>query len=414
VKRSAYLLGLLLFLSFVVLVDAEPSWLMWNQTYGEGIALSLVETSDGGFAIAGTTNGNFCLAKTDAYGNLEWNQTYGEGVANSLVETSDSGYAIAGDNRLVKTDEYGNVEWNRTYSGYARSLVESSDGGFAIAGSLGSLIDEEETDFWLIKTDSQGNIEWNKTYGGADMEVANSLVETSDGGYALAGGRTGLESGVIGFHPFDNTLWLVKTDNLGNMEWNQTYGERSGFKDANSLVETSDGGYAVAGYIPDTFGYDDFWLIKTDESGNMEWNRTYGGEGSEHALSLVVTSDGGFALTGFTSGQSVLDALLVKTDAYGSMEWSHTIGGAGYEQAFSLVESSDGGFAITGYATSSDTIPPGPPGSEYFWLVKTDEYGNIPEFPSWTPLLITLFSFTVIAVIYRHTLHKPNHRRRVR
>jgi hypothetical protein len=379
---------------------------MWSKTYGEGIALSLVETSDRGFAIAGTTNGNFCLVKTDAYGNFEWNQTYGEGIANSLIETSD---VIAGHNGLVKTDEHGNIEWECTYSGSARSLVESSYGGFAIAGFLGSLIDDEESDFWLIKTDEQGNMEWNKTYGGADMEVANSLIETSDGGYALAGLRTGLE-GVIGFHPFDNTLWLVKTDNLGNMEWNQTYGEKSGFKDANSLVETSDGGYAIAGYIPDTFGYADFWLIKTDESGNMEWNRTYGGEGNEHALSLVVTSDGGFALTGFTSGQG-LDALLVKTDAYGNMEWSQTIGEARYEQAFSLVESSDGGYAIAGYATSSDAIPPGPPGPQYFWLVKTDEYGNVPEFPSLTPLLIMLVAVMAVAVVYRRRLLKQNQRR---
>jgi hypothetical protein len=379
---------------------------MWSQTYGDGFVLSLVETPDRGYAIAGTTNGNFCLVKTDAYGNLQWNYTYGEGVANSVVVTSDGGYAIVGGNLLVKTDEYGNVEWNRTYSGHARSLIESSDAGLVITGAFGSSIDAEATDFWLIKTDSMGNMEWNKTYGSADAEFANSLVETSDGGYALAGGRTGLESGVIGFHPFDNTLWLVKTDELGNMEWNQTYGERSGFKEANSLVETSDGGYAIAGYIPDTFGHADFWLIKTDGSGNMEWNQTYGTEGNEHALSLVVTSDGGYALAGFTSGQSLLDALLVKTDAYGNMEWNHTIGEAGYEQAFSLVESTDGGFALAGYATSSDAIPSDPPGPQYCWLAKTDEYGFIPEFSSNILVLVILVAVATVTFLFRQKLNQ--------
>ena len=284
-------------------------------------------------------------------------------------------------------------------------MVETSDGGFALAGYSGSLIDEK-SDFWLVKTDAQGNMEWNQTYGGADVEVANSLVETSDGGYALAGGCTGLEGGVINFYPFDNTLWLVKTDAHGNMEWNQRYGERSGFKGANSLVEASDGGFALAGYRPDTFGHDDFWLIKTDGSGNMEWNRTYGGDGSEEAYSLVVTSDGGYALAGTTSGsrdhQSYTDALLVKTDAYGNMEWRQTYGEAGDQQAFSLIETSDDGFALAGYTTS---VYAGP---AYFWLVKTDEYGNIPEFPSWIilPLLITA---TLVAIIYKKRLPKtPN------
>jgi hypothetical protein len=387
-----FLSGIILFVlaSLSLISSVWASSIMWSQTYGSGIALSLVETSDGGYAMAGITNGNFCLVKTDAYGNLEWNHTYGEGTAHSLVETSDNGYAIAGGNQLVKTDEYGNVEWNRTFSRDARSLIVTSDGGFAIAGSSGSLTDEE-SDFWLVKTDAQGNVELNKTYGGADMEVANWLVETSDGGYAMAGDCTGLEGGVPGFYPFDNTLWLVKTDGSGNMEWNQSYGEKGGFKEANSLVESSDGGYAIAGYIPDAFGHDDFWLIKTDALGNMEWNRTYGGYGTEHASCLVVTSDGGYALTGFTSGQSYIDALLVKTDAYGNMEWNQTYGGTGDEQAFSMVESSDGGFALSGCTTS---VYAGPAD---FWLVKTDGYGNIPEFPS--GIILPLFVMATTAAI---------------
>ena len=87
------LFGLLMF-SLAIPVGASSA--MWSQTYGDGFLLSLVETPDRGYAIAGTTNGNFCLVKTDAYGNLEWNYTYGEGVANSVVVTSDGGYAIAG------------------------------------------------------------------------------------------------------------------------------------------------------------------------------------------------------------------------------------------------------------------------------------------------------------------------------
>ena len=115
-----------------------------------------------------------------------WSQTYGgpEGeYAHSLIETSDGGYAIAGNWMLVKTDMYGNMEWNQTYPGVPRSLVETSDGGYAFAGYT-SFDGGGGTDCWLVKTDAYVNMEWNQTYGGESGDKAYSLVATSDGGYA--------------------------------------------------------------------------------------------------------------------------------------------------------------------------------------------------------------------------------------
>jgi hypothetical protein len=143
--------------------------------------------------------------------------------------------------------------WSRIYGGknmdVGRSLVETSDGGYAIAGRTQSFGDGLSS-FWLVKTDMYGNMEWNQTYGGKEHEEAYSLVETSDGGYAIAGGSL-----------------LVKTDKYGNMMWNQTYPVS-----AYVLVETSDGGYAIAGYT-DSFGAGgyDFWLVKTDAQGIPEF-----------------------------------------------------------------------------------------------------------------------------------------------
>jgi len=234
----------------------------WNQTYG---GVSLIETSDGGYAIAGSKNDDFSLVKIDAYGNMEWNQTYGGAeveCAHSLVETSDGGFALAGGTIvsndagyrawrfwLVKTDENGNMLWNQTYgiaNDRAYSLVRTSDGGFALAGTTyiwdSATLGAGNYDFWLVKTDEYGNMEWNRTYSGWR---AYALVETSDGGFALAGGSR-----------------LVKTDAYGNMEWNRTYGGV-----AYALVEKSDGGYALAGYAPIGAGTYDFWLAKTDEHG---------------------------------------------------------------------------------------------------------------------------------------------------
>ena len=344
------------------------------------------------------------LIKTDEYGTMEWNRTYG-GIggdfAYSVVETSDGGYALAGvtdsfgaggnDFWLIKTDSFGNVEWNQTYGGtdssIAYSLVETSDGGYALAGSSGSPlyfpIGSGTTDFWLVKTDAYGNMEWNQTYGGTEDEVAYSLVETADRGLALAGyTESGGESG---------HFWLVKTDGSGNMEWNQTYGG-SKSDHAFSLVTTSDGGFALAST--------NFWLIKTDAHGTVEWNHTYGREDYDTVFSLVETSDGGFALAGETYSFDEGNGFwLVKTDANGNLEWNQTYRRTNYDRPYSLIQTSDGGFALAGETINL--------GSIYLWVVKTNENGIIPEFPSWAilPLFLTA---TLVVAIYRKKLSKTS------
>jgi predicted secreted protein len=150
-------------------------------------------------------------------------------------------------------------------------------------------------------------IEWNQTYGGAGDDRAYSVINTTDGGYALAGYTNSFGAGGYDF-------WLVKTDSAGNMQWNQTYGG-AGDDCARSIVQTSDGGYALAGYTYSfgAGGYD-FWLVKTDSAGNMQWNQTYGGTGDDYAYSVVQTSDGGYALAGYTNsfGAGGYDFYLVK------------------------------------------------------------------------------------------------------
>ena len=328
--------------------------LEWNRTYGgteDDVARSLVATPDGGYAVAGVWNtstdywldhyfgGDIWLVKTDKLGNLQWNKTYGGAdfaVARSLIVTSDGGYALAGstgellsgvrDFWLFKTDAAGNAEWNQTYGRGSwneafYSLVATSDGGYALAGV-------RRDDFWLVKTDSVGNAEWNRTYGGADAEEAYSLIPTSDGGYALAGFK--------GIPHLSADFWLVKTDSYGNEQWNRTYGG-AGEDFAYSLVATSDGGYALAGYwnYYYTLGildmglplHGDCYLVKTDQLGNMEWNRTYGGATVlDGAYSLLETPDRGFALAGYCDysigfkiegSVRTGDIWLIKTDELG-------------------------------------------------------------------------------------------------
>lgn len=150
------------------------------------------------------------------------------------------------------------LEWDRTYGGadddFAHSLVETSDRGYAIGGITWSF-GAGGKDVWLFRSDADGNIQWSKTYGGANDDDTNSVVQTHDGGYALAGGTTSFGNG-------GNDCYLVKTDSDGNMEWNKAYGGTC-FETACSVIQTSDGGYALAG-ATSSFGNGryDFWLIK--------------------------------------------------------------------------------------------------------------------------------------------------------
>jgi hypothetical protein len=370
-----------LFLSSVVLLvlvsypSVAASSEMWSQTYG-GVeaeeAYALVETADGGFAVTGYDE---LFVKTDEFGDVEWTRAYG---GDSLIATSDGGYAVAdsrsSDFQLIKIGADGNLEWNKTCGGpdseHAYSLVETPDGGYALAGYIDSF-GVTRFDWWLVKTDVDGNVEWDRTYGGPEFDVARSVIVTSDGGFMIAGYRD-FQANYV-----NAKFWLIKTDSEGNMLWNQTYSYRVD-EHAYCVIETMDGGFAVAGSTG-FWGNNDIWVVKTDEYGNTEWNRTYG-EGAAH--SIIEVSDGGYVFAGGNR--------MIKTDADGNTVWTSTYDA---ETINSMIQTSDGGYALAGGLNGD------------FWLAKTDEYGIIPEFPSWAilPLLIVV---TLSGVTIRHKIGK--------
>jgi hypothetical protein len=395
------------------MVKAEASTGGWTRTYGgasRDLAYALVQTTDGGYALAGQTDAlgagdtDFWLVKTDSVGNALWDRTYGgtggDDAATDLVATGDGGYALVGwtnssgagsnDFWLVKTDASGNMQWNKTYGGtggeLANALVQTGDGGYALAGATSSY-GSGGADAWLVKTDAAGNVMWNKTFGGTGSDSAGSVVQTGDGGYAIAGVTNSSGAG-------SNDFWLVKTDASGNALWNKTYGG-TGSEYATALVQTGDGGYALAGVTASYgAGSADFWLVRTDASGSVQWNKTYGGASWDLAIALVETSDGGYAIAGYTGsfGAGSADFWLVKTDANGTMQWNRTYGGTNSDWASALVATEDGGYALGGSTQSFGA------GNLDFWLVKTEADGTVQD-GSPDPILIALVAAVIVVII---------------
>ncbi len=257
--------------------------------------------------------------------------------------------------------------WNSTYGGSdwegAYSVVECAGGGYAIAGYTYSYA-AGGCDMWLLRVDAAGSLLWNRTFGGTNDERAYDLVECSDGGFALIGitasyGQGGWDA------------WLLRTDSTGTNLWNKTFGGEN-YDEARSIVLCDDGGFAIAGtYSHGVAGWD-FWLIRTDVSGNHMWNRTYGGVWDDMGYSLGECSDGGFVVAGSTEsyGAGEYDYWLVRTGPSGEHVWNQTYGGLGYEECWSVLESKGGGFVLTGDSTSFATLDPCP------WVVRTDASGN--------------------------------------
>jgi len=244
------------------------------------------------------------------------------------------------------------------------SLIQTSDGGYAIAGYTKSF-GAGYRDVYVVKLDAKGNLQWTKTIGGPGTEEGRSLIQTSDGGYAIAGYTESFGAG-------DEDVYVVKLDANGNLQWTKTIGGPEP-EEGSSLIQTSDGGYAIAGFtISFCAGGNDVYVVKLDAHGNLQWTKTIGGSAVEGSSSLIQTSDGGYAIAGLTNsfGAGDYDVYVVKLDAKGNLQWTKTIGGPGGDWGHSLIQTSDGGYVIAGSTSSFGA------GGADVYVIKLDKNGD--------------------------------------
>ena len=291
---------------------------LWTKAYGgnnNDDGYSLQQTTDGGFIITGATESygtgatDVYLIKTDLNGNSLWTKTYGgsdSDLGRSVQQTNDDGYIIVGD----------------TYSSGA---------------GLG--------DVYLIKTDANGDTLWTQTFGGDSADGGLSVKQTSSGGYIISGWTQSF--GVGG-----TDVYIIKTDANGDSLWTRTFGGSTG-EWGESVLETEDNGYIVAGWT-NSFGAGqaDAYLIKIDVNGDSLWTKFLGGPNTEICTSISHTFDGGYILTGNTNDNDVGDVYLLKTDMYGNELWSKIIGGSLADNGKSVVQTFDGEYIIAGTTQS--------------------------------------------------------------
>ena len=449
-------LPICLLLATGVFAQTAPA-IQWQKCLGgiyDDQGLSFQQTADGGYIIAGTSISNdgdvsgnhinqyntagsydYWIVKLGASQNIQWQKSLGGSnteVAWSVQQTADGGYVVAGysdsndgdvtgwhgfayDDWIVKLDASGNIQWQKILGGTngdnAFSLQQTADGGYIVAGGSSSndgdvsgnhpdAFHDNSNDAWVVKLDASGNIQWQKSLGGSGNDNAQSICQTVDGGYIVAGYSTSDDGDVSGNHNNINDAvgdaWVVKLEASGNIVWQKCLGG-SANDFAKSIRQTADGGYIVAGGTTSNDGdvsnyhgayanVGDAWVVKLDASGNIQWQKCLGGTYDEVANSIQQTADGGFIVAGFSNSNDgdvsgrhgyYNDAWVVKLTITGEMEWQKCLGGTYDEGASSIQQTADGGYIVAG---SSDSNNDGdvsgnhgyPFGTSDYWIVKLD------------------------------------------
>lgn len=351
---------------------AQSTGPLWTKTYGEGgiaHAYSICPTPDGGYAMAGKfqdsddDSWDVYLVRTDANGDTVWTRSFGgpgDEIARSVIHTSDGGFVIAGKTQslgdrdwniyLLKTDAKGAKEWVSTYGetemDFAKSVIQTSDGGYAmVGGTMGT--DGETYDAYLVRTDPEGKQMWARAYGGDDGDFATSIAEVEGGGFIIGGATESFGKGVV-------DVYLIRTDGDGEVIWAETFGGED-WDVAWDVRQTSDGGFIAAGETKSFTEYGmDVYLVRTDSDGNSLWARNYGGDGRQTAQAVWEASEGDFVVGGYTYtyeewGQ---DIYIASVDPDGEVLWVKTYGGPGKDIAHSIMQALDGACVIVGETAS--------------------------------------------------------------
>lgn len=412
----------------------------WQKNHGGSYVdhgISMQKTPDGGYILLGQTNSSdrdvtglhgsnidLWLVKTNNTGVIQWSKCLGgTGAENAaaVITTDDGGYLVIADTRsnngdltghfgnisttdawIVKLNNVGTIEWQRNFGGTleesAASVVETSQGFLLVGHSFSN--DENipankgATDAYAALYSHQGTLLWAKNFGGSGYDYASSVVSVSDG-FVIAGNSNSENGDLLnaGYHPNGSGVrypdfWVYKIDLSGNVMWSKYYGGPT--EDiGRSIAKTADGGYVITGKVG-SYGGDitdfkggpeDFWVLKIDSGGIIQWKKCYGGSGSDYPRQIKQTQDNGYIVIGDTysnngdvvGSHNLSDIWVLKISGSGTVEWQRPLGGSKIERGYDIVEADGGGFVALG-STASQHGDGDVLGNPYItpdlWLVK--------------------------------------------
>ena len=421
--------------------------IQWQNTIGgtdQDLLMSSDNTSDGGVILAGGSSSgisgdktqnaiggyDFWIVKLDVSGAIQWQKRYGglaDDIANSIQQTLEGGYIVAGysgsgiggdktealigeyDFWVIKLDSSGNLVWQNTIGGIkndqATAIRQTNDLGYIVGGFSHSPISGDKTehnkgaattsDYWVVKLNSSGTVIWDNTIGGDYYDYFYALEQTWDGGYILGGysqsGITGDKTeALIGSSDF----WVLKLNGAGNIQWQNTIGG-TGSESIRRILLSDDGGYLLAGFsssdisgdkTEEAFGVStDYWVVKINSGGAILWQNDIGGFDSDLLMSAENTADGGYILGGVSysglSGDKTENSMgggdywVVKIDGSGNLEWQNAIGGSTSDEGKTITQTLDGGFVMSGFSESDISGDKteaniGAPDTYDYWVVK--------------------------------------------
>lgn len=395
--------------------------ILWQKCYGgteHDVCNSLIATQDGGFVIVGSTNstngditgnhGKFdaIVIKCDSLGKIEWQKCYG-GSNNdfglNIISTIDKGYLFSVstnstemgmshngdfDEWIVKLDSSGKIMWADAYNAenldILNSLAQTSDGIYYMAGFTASNFNNHngDDDVWVVKCNSNGLSIWNKCFGGSKKDRAISILATDDGGSIFLATTASNDFDVEGNHGLED-LWLVKLNSDGDIEWKKCFGG-TGSDSATSLICDKEGGYVLTGVVHSNDGDvqntgSPAWIVKLDKNGIIKWQTGFGKAENDYINSIVQTDDNGFLIAG-TNKQStgnLNDCWIVKFNNSGILEWEKSIGGSNSEDAFKVIKTTDKNYIFAGSTASNDGDISGNHGTDDAWVIKLSPTGSV-------------------------------------
>lgn len=439
-KTHKIIFTLFCFLQLPFSISAQLPSIDWTKKFGSlgnDTPGSIKQLPDSSFIVFGTANGqggdieqprgseDALLVKLSAKGEKKWLRNLGGSDIERGMDvqaTPDGGFILAGvtlsndgdvegqrgggDAWVVKTDSLGNIQWQKCLGGSkydeASDVKLTSDGGYIVAGATRSNDGNvtgfhagtygSELDMWVVKLTAAGIIEWQTALGGSGHDYATSVIQTVDGGYTVAGSTASKNGNVTGQRGAVD-MWIVKLRNTGVLQWQKCLG--GSLNDhANEILQTPDGGYIVAGGsdskdkdVVGFHGYFDFWVVKLNSAGTLQWQKCLGGSGDESASSVQLAGDGGYIIGGYTNsrGGDIVgyhfknDGWLVKINGTGKLVWQRCFGGSENDFIHSLIRTSDGKYAFASGSTSSDDDIQNHIGNNDFWIVKVGNNGQLPQ-----------------------------------